>query len=293
MKPYRWTIMLLLLAMIFGCSDSLKPGNDGAQPPSTAQTETPAGTDSADPKEPSAIEPATEGADVIDMHGMVENRELLDAFIGQSEGSQRLIRYTIEGDPIYHDLTHKDGRVELRLDTTEDKFGQGQVRTYSCSKLNREETDTYISYILTGCDGESKNMELLHISFDVSKQDRFEFVLKYGPFGTHEINTVEQKLLKDLGNGQMVEVSDYSLPEQDRQKIYRELVLAGYLNEKNLSSTCSLQNGNSYDLKVFINGGERHFQWKSCDSGPDGKQMTAAANEMIRIVQAGTDPITN
>lgn len=289
MKPYRWAIMLLLLAVIFGCSDSRKPDAEGTRkPPAAASTKTPAGNDPADPKEPSAIDPAAEGADVVDIHGMVKNRELLDAFIDRSEGSQRLIRYTIEGDPIYHDLTYKNGRVELRVDTSEDKFGQGEVRTYTCGKITREETDTFISYKLTGCSGEPKDMELLQIPFDVSKQDRFEFVLKYGPNLTNEINTLDYKLLKDLGNDQMVAVSDFSISEQERQQVYRELVLAGYLNEKKLSSACKEPNADSYDLKVYINSGERHFQWKSCDTGPDGKQMTAAVKEMIRILQAGS-----
>ncbi|MWV44463.1 DUF4362 domain-containing protein [Paenibacillus sp. HJL G12] len=274
MKPIRVTILLGLLAMIFGCSVPQEASvNDGgpdkiAKPANTVLT--------------------AKGADVVDTHGMVEHLELLDAFTHDQTGSQRLIRYTIEGDPIYYDLTRADGKVELRVDTTEDKFGKGEVRTYPCVSLVREETKTFLRYALTGCEGDSEDMELLRIPFDVSQQDRFEFVLKYGPSLTNEINTVDYKLLKDLGNDQMVEVSDFSITEQDRQKVYRELVLAGYLNEKKLSSACKLENGDSYDLKVFINGGERHFQWRSCDTGADGKQMTAAVKKIIGIVQAGS-----
>ncbi|WP_136603756.1 DUF4362 domain-containing protein [Paenibacillus dokdonensis] len=276
-NPVRMMIMFVLLAMIFGCSVQQEPHVNETQPQMPKKTEEPADTVTT-----------VKGADVIDMHGMVENRGQLDAFAGQTEGKQRLVRYTIEGDPIYYDLTHKDGYVELRVDTTKDKFGQGEVRTYSCDKLNLEETDTLIRYKLTGCVGEQKEMELLEIPFDVSKQDRFEFVLKYGPSGTNEINTVDYKLVKDLGNDQMVEVSDFGIPEQDRQKIYRELVLAGYLNKKKLSSTCKQQDGDHYNLNVFINGGSRQFEWKSCDERVDGRQMTAAVKKIIGIVHAGS-----
>lgn len=279
MKPntVRMMIMFLLLAMILGCSVQQEPHAKETQPQMPKKTEEPANTDKT-----------VKGADVIDMHGMVENRGQLDAFAGQTEGKQRLVRYTIEGDPIDYDLTHKEGRVELRVDTTKDKFGQGDVRTYSCDKLNREETDTLIRYKLTGCDGEQKEMELLEIPFDVSKQDRFDFVLRYGLSGTNEINTVDDKLVKDLGNDQMVEVSDFGIPEQDRQKIYRELVLAGYLNKKKLSTTCKQQDGDHYNLNVFINGGNRQFEWKSCDKSADGRQMTAAVKEIIGIVHGGS-----
>ncbi|MDR0269238.1 DUF4362 domain-containing protein, partial [Paenibacillus sp.] len=267
MRTLKVLIMCWVLAMIFGCTTE-EPINSVGRISDIGQTAT--------------------GKDVIDMHGMVENRELLDAFGQQTVGKQRLIRYTDEGDPIYHDLTYRDGRVQLQIDTTKDKFGSGTVQMYDCGKLNREETETQMRYVLTGCNGEQKEIELLGISFDVNKQDRFEFVLKYGPGGTNEINTVGQELTKDLQNGQMVTVSDFGISKKDYQKIYRQLVLAGYLNEKKLSSTCHGQDEDPYDLTVYINSAVRHFQWNACDQSLHGKQMTATVKEIIKIVHAGS-----
>ncbi len=282
MKSAGWMIVLLLI-LLTGCSAGQETAIHEAQP-----------------ETPRTMEESTEtaqtgiSADVVDKHGMVDHIELLDAFVDNPQGTQpqRLIRYTIEGDPIYYDLTRANGKVELRVDTTEDEFGKGEVRTYSCDSLIREETDTQIRYALPGCEGHSEDMELLQVPFDVSQQDRFEFVLKYGPDLTNEINTVEHELQKDLGNDRMMHVSDFGIPEKDRQNIYRELVLAAYLNEKKLSSVCKQQEGERYDLKVLINGGERHFQWNSCDTGADGLHMTAVVEKMIAIIENGSmDPL--
>ncbi|MED5015903.1 DUF4362 domain-containing protein [Paenibacillus chibensis] len=276
----RASVLLLLLTLLVGCSAE-KPGttNEAGQTAPEKTAETSISNKTGNP--PSSEKKLPKG-DVIDRHGMVDNIELLDAFAEASRGKQRLIRYTIEGDPIYHDLTYtKDGQVELRIDTNEDKFGTGQVITYSCGKLIRQDTETSIRYVLTGCIGEHPEIELLQIPFDVSKQDRFDFVLKYGPELEHEINTVEHKLVQDLGSGKIRE-ADFRFSQEIMQKIYRKLVLAGYLNDKKLSETCKLQEGgNAYDLTVYINSAERHYRWKACDTSVDGQQMTAAAEEII------------
>lgn len=156
------------------------------------------------------------------MHGMVQNLGRLDAFVNEKEGTQRLIRYTIEGDPMYYDITRKNGRIELRLDSTMDEYGSGTVQIFDCGRMNRGETETQIRYVLTGCAGEREEVELLTIHFDVSRQDRFDFVLKYGPGLKNEIHTAEQRLVKSLGDGAAT-VSDFAIPEKDLQKIYRAL----------------------------------------------------------------------
>lgn len=227
--------------------------------------------------------------DVINSHGMVvKNREKLDAFIQDAKGTQRVVQYTIEGDPIFNDLKYTDKGIELRVDTSEDKFGSPQVINYACEKLARNETDKLLSYTLTGCEGEQARIELLNIPFDVTKQDRFEFVLKYGVNLKNEINTMDKKLVKDLQNGEVVEISDYQLTAQERGQIYKEMVLANYLDEQELSTQCNRKPAVSYDLSVLINGGERHYQWTECQNTDDDGQMTELAQAIIKIVQAGS-----
>jgi hypothetical protein len=112
-------------------------------------------------------------------------------------------------------------------------------------------------------------------------------VLKYGVNLRNEINTVNQNLVKDMLNGTAIEVSDYTLPQTDRQSIYRKLVLANYLEEKQLSTSCNLKPYESYDLTVMINAAEHHYAWSECDSGRDGRVMTEAAEYIIGLVEAG------
>ncbi|WP_035299012.1 DUF4362 domain-containing protein [Brevibacillus thermoruber] len=109
-----------------------------------------------------------ENGDVIDRHGGVTHLEKMDEFIASVSRNQpatlRLIRYTIEGDPIFHDLSYQNKKIEFRLDSTEDQFGKGEVATYFCDALERKETDTLLQYTLTGCTGNTGTMELLTIT---------------------------------------------------------------------------------------------------------------------------------
>lgn len=228
-----------------------------------------------------------EKEDVISSHGIiVKNREKLDAFINKTSSTQRVVHYTIEGDPIFNDLKYNDNKFEMRYDTTKDKFGAPVVKTYTCAKFERNETDKFLKYTLTGCDGDRKEIEVLQIPFDVEKQDIFEFDLRYGVNQKNEINTINKKLVKDLQNGEVTEVSDFQFIIEDRQKIYKEMVLANYLGEKKLSSQCNRKPFVSYDLTVNINSGNRHYHWTECDNSEDGILMTKLAKAIIDIVQA-------
>lgn len=226
--------------------------------------------------------------DVINSHGNVENLDKLDAFIEDQKGSQRVVHYTIEGDPIFNDLTYTDSRIVMRYDNSEDNFGSPQVLKYACQDLIRNETDKLLSYTLTGCEGEQAKIELLQIPFDVEQQDHFAFALKYGVNQKNEINTIEKKLIKDLQNGEVAEVSDFELTAQERGQIYKTMVLANYLNEKELSTECNIKPVVTYDLTVLINSGERHYQWTECNNTKDDEQMTELAQAIIKIVQAGS-----
>lgn len=230
-----------------------------------------------------------EQEDVINSHGMiVKNRKKLDAFIQNKKGTQRVVHYTIEGDPIFNDLKYTDQGIEMRHDNSEDTFGSPQITIYTCQNLVRNEMDKLLSYTLTGCEGEQAKIELLQIPFDVTKQDKFEFVLKYGVNLKNEINTIDMKLVKDLQNGEVARVSDFDLSEQERGQIYKEMVLANYLDEKELSTDCNRKPAVSYDLLVQINSGERHYQWTECQNTEDDGQMTELAQAIITIVQAGS-----
>ncbi|MEK3686553.1 DUF4362 domain-containing protein [Paenibacillus sp. FSL R10-2736] len=256
--------LLLLLALATGCS-LFKRGGSSAISHKIDQEE-----------------------DVISSNGgVISNLDKLDSFMERGSGSQRIVQYTIEGDPIFIETRYKGGRLELSYDTTEDAFGPREVKTYSCDELVRTEEKHQLKYSLKGCEGEAVNQDLLTVDFDLGRQDKFEFILKYGFNHRNEINTVKQSLVKDMLNGTAIEISDFSLPQADRQSIYRKLVLANYLGEKELSTSCNLKPYESYDLTVLINSAERHYAWSECDTGRDGKTMTEAADYIIGLVEAG------
>jgi hypothetical protein len=242
----------------------------------------------ARPESPSTDNAAMIG-EVIDMHGQVEHLDKLDVFGHQATSGQpaavRVTRYTIEGDPIYHDIHFANGHYQLRYDTTNDKFGKGEVNTYTCQSFHKLESATEVSYKLDECSNKAKSFEVLTLSYDVSKQDLFELQLSYGVNRKNEINTIERKLVKDLQNGEVAVASDFQLTLEEKQHIYKRMVLANYLGKKNLSLACSQKPHVSYFMKVKINGGERQYEWTECSHNEDEAAMTRLAQEIIALVQ--------
>jgi hypothetical protein len=227
--------------------------------------------------------------EVIDRHGQVENMERLDTFISEVQSSSkdkvRLIRYTIEGDPIYHDLDFDGTTLTMTLDTTEDKFGNGEVHSYQCKSMVKEESNTETKYMLEGC-SDSQMAELLFISHDVEKEDYFAFELKYGEDKKNEIDTKEQVLTKESSNGEMLTISDFQLSTAQMNRIYKQMVYANYLQPKSLSNSCKNDDTyESFELNVWINGGTRTFEWTSCENSDDGREMSNLVKNIIEIAE--------
>ncbi|MDQ0062779.1 hypothetical protein J2T14_004988 [Paenibacillus harenae] len=223
--------------------------------------------------------------DVIAIHNSVSNWEKLDTFTELKPGTQRIVHYTIEGDPIFYDLKYSDSGFQLRYDTTADKFGSPSVKVYDCKGFEKSESDVELRYTLTGCQGDNDEFVVLELDYNVAEQDLFEFTLLYGITEKNEVHTAENKLVKDLQNGEVAELDDFKLTSQERGLIYKEMVLANYLAEKKLSSTCNAEPHASYDLTVRINGGERHYEWSECNSGEDNETMTKMVRKIIAIVE--------
>jgi hypothetical protein len=226
-----------------------------------------------------------ESNDVIAMHNRVSNWQKLDSFTDGNEGMQRVVHYTIEGDPIFYDLKYSKSDFQLRYDTSEDKFGSPLVKVYDCKGFEKRESEVALRYTLTGCKGESDEIDVLTIDYNVAEQDLFEFTLLYGITEKNEIHTAEHKLVKDLQNGEVAELSDFTLTSEERGLIYKEMVLANYLEEKKLSAACDVKPHASYNLTVRINGGERHYEWSECNSGEDNEAMTKMVQKIIAIVE--------
>ncbi|SFB07907.1 MULTISPECIES: DUF4362 domain-containing protein [unclassified Bacillus (in: firmicutes)] len=229
----------------------------------------------------------TGGSDeIVERHGGLENIERLDKFITNVEkglkDKVRLVRYTIEGDPIYHNIDYDGENLDYTVDNSEDEYGAGEVENYICKKIEMQETSTQMTYSLNGC---PDSMEILTISYDVDEQDLFAFRLKYGVGQKNLIDTKKEKLVKDLQNGEMAAVSDFQFSKDELNKIYKLMIFANYLEDKNLNNQCNQKPHESYDLHVWINGAERQFGWTECDDGQDGKVMSQLVKGILKVLE--------
>ncbi|WP_153735108.1 DUF4362 domain-containing protein [Aquibacillus halophilus] len=224
--------------------------------------------------------PGVKNVDVLNTHGQIQGWEKMAEFYQNMRigtvSELRIVHYTTEGDPILTDLTYNGESLEVKYDTTQDNFGSGEVITNTCGDLIEETNPTNVSYIAVDCEGLSR--EILQISYNMSQQDRFEVELKYGKELENEINTLTNTLKQETDTQAE---SDFDLPDTVKQEVYKKLVFANYLAEKDIKTTCSTKDNRNYYLKVYINGGDREYRWASCDESQDAQNLTEIAEYMI------------
>jgi hypothetical protein len=222
--------------------------------------------------------------DVLNTNGGIEGLERMERFYDNIQkevpSDLRIVHYTIEGDPILTDLKYNGESLEVKYDTTQDKFGSGDIKTNSCSNIIEEVNPTNTSYIATDCKGVPlEKVPILQISYNMSQQDLFEFELKYGVKLENEVNTKKNTIRKVISAR---ETSDFVLAENVKQEVYKRLVFANYLAEKDLETTCGSKDSMNYYLKVYINGAQREYRWSACDQSPDGVRLTKIAEYIIQ-----------
>jgi hypothetical protein len=234
---------------------------------------------------------SVENNEIVNTHGNVKNLNRLDIFVENVEAKKsdeiKITHYTIEGDPIYDTVTFDEKQLKITNDSSEDKFGSGETFTYTCKNLTKNESDTELEYLLIDCDadGSSGNHPIVSIRYNLAEQDYFAFRLEFGVDQKNVIDTKNLEIVKDLQNGELVSVMDFQFSESEMQQIYKVLVLGGYLGEKQVSTQCKEKPLYSYKLKVWINQGEREFEWNRCDKSEDGTQMTKVADDIIEILK--------
>ena len=225
--------------------------------------------------------------DVLNSHGSIEGLESMVNFYDKVQNGDsadlRVVHYTIEGDPIVTDLSHDGEFLEVKYDTTRDNFGSGANYIINqCGNLIEEVNPTNTSYIAVDCnDGSFGMQEILQISYNVSQQDLFEFELKYGLNQENEINTLTNTVINENNYKGTQNSSELNIAMDVKQEVYKRLVFANYLGEKELTSSCDTKGSTNYFLKVHINGGEREFQWSDCDQSLAGMKFTKLANYII------------
>jgi hypothetical protein len=230
--------------------------------------------------------------EIINIHGNVENLERLDLFVENNLAKKadkiKITHYTIEGDPIFDEVTFDGKQITVTNDNTEDKFGSGEIMTYTCNNMTRSETETKLEYMINDCkapDGQTGDIPIISIRYNLAEQDYFAFRLEYGVERKNLIDTKNLEIVKDLQNGEMTSVMDFQFSKSELQQIYKILVLGGYLAEKQISTQCKEKPQYSYNLKVWINQGDRDFEWNRCDDSEDGKQMTKIAESIVEVLK--------
>jgi len=224
--------------------------------------------------------------DVVNTHGGIEGLERMQGFYENLQkgvaSDLRIVHYTIEGAPIVTDLTFDGESLEVEHDSTRDTYGSGEISTNSCSTMIREANPTNISYIAIDCKGIPYAMDqILKVSYDLSQQDFFEFELKYGVKLENEINTLKNTSKKEINTNETQVIADFEMPESVMQEVYKRLVLANYLGEKELMASCKSEDAMNYYMKVYINGGDQEYRWTSCDQSWDAVKLTEIVQFII------------
>ncbi|MGG0668126.1 DUF4362 domain-containing protein [Lederbergia citrisecunda] len=223
--------------------------------------------------------------DVANTHGSIEGLERMQNFYHNLQNGisseLRIVHYTIEGDPIVTDLNYKEDTVKVTYDSSRDNFGSGEITSVICSDLLEEVNPTNTSYIATGCSDDFFGMaEILTIEYNLGRQDLFGLELKFGEKLENELNT-KTKEATHINASKTRTTSDFKLSTPVKQEVFKKLIMANYLGELDLKTTCQSEDSKEYYLKVYINGGDRDYHWSSCDQGSDALKFTEIAEYMI------------
>ena len=99
------------------------------------------------------------------MHGEIKNIERFEEFLSNIKKGQkdniRVIRYTVEGDPILRDLEYDGKTIKTTNDTRRDQYGQGSINSTTCTSIEENET-TERTYVLEGCENPIDNIVLVN-----------------------------------------------------------------------------------------------------------------------------------
>lgn len=99
------------------------------------------------------------------------NEEQVTEFIANVANSKndwiRIVRFTLEGDPIIQQLVYNDGELNHTIDSTRDKFGAGEKKEYVCSSIvgtsGNLNGEHYTDYTLTGCTPEQESIKFYRL----------------------------------------------------------------------------------------------------------------------------------
>ncbi|MCM3129203.1 immunoglobulin-like domain-containing protein [Paenibacillus provencensis] len=241
-----------------------------------------------EPPQPEIQTPKESPADqeVINLHGQVTGLYYLDEFLNKERISQKIVSYTIEGDPIYHTLTHmEDDTIEVLYDPTQDAYGSNEISTFSCNALLKSDTDNALVYSLSQCDNGNLSEPLILLDYQLGHLESLDFRLEYGVDQGNAIDTETKQITAILENGESFTANDVHLNVKTRTQIYKEMVKHGaFTTSSEGNTTCSKTPYESYSLIVkFRNETYRH-EWNECDKAH--QELTQLTDIMTDLINA-------
>jgi hypothetical protein len=109
---------------------------------------------------PYTSEQAEENGDIVNMHGKITNLDKWNRFAANvKEGTPdevHMTSYTIEGDPIFHDLLYDGRAIEATYDNSMDAFGAPDKKISFCKSIDQYKTERGTHYTLAQCDREEQ-----------------------------------------------------------------------------------------------------------------------------------------
>ncbi|WP_168120061.1 DUF4362 domain-containing protein [Paenibacillus sp. HB172176] len=78
-----------------------------------------------------------------------------DAFVEHAKSGVKdevqVVHYTVEGDPIFNNLSFDGEWIVHQHDTSHDAYGASRISRYQCKAIDQEEIEQSIAYTLSGC----------------------------------------------------------------------------------------------------------------------------------------------
>jgi Domain of unknown function (DUF4362) len=241
----RWIMAIASLVCLAACSQDTGPQTDRAE---------------------------KEHADeVVIGHNAIENADRFQAFskrVSQQQKDEiRIMQRTIEGDPIYQNVRFNGKEYEYTHDSREDAYGSKEVTRDTCGDFRVIETNTETTALLEKCENRIDSITLFTLSYDTAKEDRFDFLLKYG-------ENLEM----------VIDTNKVELANKEKNIVFKNMIYINLFKDKKLEQSCSDSNM-QYDLTVWINEGKRHYKWYGCDTGKDAKELTGLAETIIGVFE--------
>jgi len=105
---------------------------------------------------------AAANGDLVNAHGIVSNRDKWETFKSNVEAGipaeLQVVQYTIEGDPIFDNLSFDGKTIMHKHDTTHDAYGTPRTSFDFCRSIKENKKDNGTEYLLGSCgEGNGEN----------------------------------------------------------------------------------------------------------------------------------------